>query len=1659
MSSTGQDEHALVERVFLRIGSAETDEQLQTALGKFLAPLLLKLNSSDETVRSKVLKLLAHIKTRLKSRNQIRLPLDALLTQFQDPEASPFITNFTILYIKLGFPRVEPEKQAELVPLLINCLEGRSVNHQDSILQLLTPALQHVKMPKTEAECRAKFQLAEKPVVKQLLLEYFMDLLLLPYNAHVSTVPPPSADGVDGVAGSNPQPLAVAPPPGLSSTALKRLTGDSPLMPEELEKAKLSIINFLGSGVVQEEEVVCHFVVASSDTRHSVATSADMEVKKITGSIDWNSSDILAKLCQIFQGTVIVKGKGTIKPEDRRSPVLPRIRLKIFPIFLKAREASNMFPASLQIVFDCLFGANPNAKLKSMAVQFVHHMCLNCDDAKFALMDAVLLNGMLKVIKETQEDPKLRSLAYVAVGKIARRSPHRLSKDIHIVQTFFDAICQEEGDTRLAVQEALSMMSDAFRNIDSTHMALMEALLLQNIDKEEYQARVVSVQYAARVFPSNHIPSRYVLMLAAGDIKDDVRGEAVKALRGNQVSEVGKQKEQNVLPDFVETISYVQEKAKQRKMSNHRYISGNTTLPFNPLAYSEMLLYLRMCLAQSAGVAVDWQLENLPEHAPVVGMRVRALLDQYPDQHGPIQEYVRMLQELLTVTASGEVMYCLLEIVAMVPDILAQKFVHHLDWLKGMLSSSRDDLKQYAAELYAIVSFHASSSESCFDDKVDSLLKSLHDKNPELCLGALLCLGYLVGLKMKYLKDAGQASEISSNPVLVKTTRTISNLLKENNVSLKTTACTALGEMGRNGPLPVDAGKDNSETSSSGNAAEQNTSETVSDESASPDEKKQKKEEKVNERIITKLSLVTTLVGMIKTSNEANKTKEKAAACLGDICVGDADFPHRRKAMGDLFNAIQSKQVELQFTIGQALVDMAMGPSSPRARYIWTTSKVEHQKKVTSMKDDVAWFLQELLSKYICHANPHLRQSACVWLLTLVRETGHHPAVQASLLDIQRGFMRMLSENDEITQDMASKGLGQIMEVCTPGQKDTLVSELVETLMTGKSTKTEVNADTTIFQSGSLGKAPDGGGLSTYKELCAIATDLNQPDLIYKFMHLANHNATWNARKGAAFGFSTIAAQAGEQLAPYMQQIVPRLYRYQFDPNPKIQQAMSGIWNALVQDNKKTVDTYLKQILDDLLKNLTSNQWRIRESSSLAVSDLLRGRVLDDIIEDIPQLWETCLRVRDDIKESVRTAADSACKTLSKVSVKICDVTNGKVGEKATRLVLPCLLQCSLNSTVSEVRTIGLSTILQISRQAGALLKPNIPVLVTALLEAVSGLEPNVINYLSLHMGTQANQDRLDNARIAQSKMSPMMETIKMSSKPKLSFDGVSVEGVFCNIDELGSKLLGAFLHGLGDRNATVRKSYATSIGHLVKVAKDSSVEKLIQKLSTWYLESEDSNAHHACCVTLHAMARHAPDILRRHAKEAMPLAFFAMHEKRENVEGGSGKRAEESSDWEDVWNEITPGTEAGIRLYLPEIVDLLSNCLQSQLWSVKAQAARAIATVADKLGGQLGPPHLAALLSAVTDGLSGRTWKGKEALLKALSTICTSCKDEILKGSSDSKQPSIEQIMSVILRECGKEQPVYKMAAMQCLGPVLELYELDHFRAVWDMTQSIVSQ
>ena len=71
-------------------------------------------------------------------------------------------------------------------------------------------------------------------------------------------------------------------------------------------------------------------------------------------------------------------------------------------------------------------------------------------------------------------------------------------------------------------------------------------------------------------------------------------------------------------------------------------------------------------------------------------------------------------------------------------------------------------------------------------------------------------------------------------------------------------------------------------------------------------------------------------------------------------------------------------------------------------------------------------------------------------------------------------------------------------------------------------------------------------------------------------------------------------------------------------------------------------------------------------------------------------------------------------------------------------------------------------------------------------------------------------------------------------------------------------------------------------------------------------------------------------------------------------------------------------GTEAGVRLYLTELVEITQKALDSQSWHMKAQGASAMSTIANKLSSNLGPPHLGMLLGALLKGLSGRTWTGK---------------------------------------------------------------------------------
>ena len=48
--------------------------------------------------------------------------------------------------------------------------------------------------------------------------------------------------------------------------------------------------------------------------------------------------------------------------------------------------------------------------------------------------------------------------------------------------------------------------------------------------------------------------------------------------------------------------------------------------------------------------------------------------------------------------------------------------------------------------------------------------------------------------------------------------------------------------------------------------------------------------------------------------------------------------------------------------------------------------------------------------------------------------------------------------------------------------------------------------------------------------------------------------------------------------------------------------------------------------------------------------------------------------------------------------------------------------------------------------------------------------------------------------------------------------------------------------------------------------------------------------------------------------------------------------------------------------------------------------------------------------------------------------------------------QPTVDEIVNVTLKECRKENIVYKMEAVQCTAAILHSYDIDHMKDIADI-------
>ncbi|XVE59843.1 hypothetical protein DITRI_Ditri05aG0079400 [Diplodiscus trichospermus] len=1595
----------LLDRMLTRLALCD-DSKLQALLCKLLPLTISSLSSSSQLVRNKVLEILSHVNKRVKHQPDISLPLQELWKMYMEANATPMVRNFCIVYIEMAFERAPLKEKENMAPMLLVNISKLPQQHQEILTRVATKVVGECHANHIDNEIAAKYKLVNDSEDRDLFLEFCL---------HTILYQPPAQGG-----GS---------PPGLSTAQANRVAGKVPLKGDVLLTRKLGILNVIEAMELSPELVYPLYVAASSDSQEPVVKRGEELIKRKASGANLDDPRLINKLFLLFTGTTSAENTAV---DSRVNPGNATLKVKLMAVFCRSITAANSFPSTLQCIFGCIYGTATTSRLKQLGMEFTVWVFKHSKLDQLKLMGPLILNGILKLLDGYSNSESVardtRTFSFQAIGLLAQRLPELFRDKIDMATRLFDALKVESQSLRFIIQEATNSLAAAYMGASAAILTELETLLLNNCQVEQSEVRFCAVRWATSVFDSQHCPSRFICMLGAADSRLDIREMALEGLfLGKAVGQVISQNLDHRYPKLGDMLEYI---LKQQPRLLDSYEMREQKLLFPSKMYVAMIKFLLKCFESE--LAQNNSLGRSSEFLSSVE-RMCLLLEHAMAYEGSVELHSTASKSLITIGSY-------------LPEMVSSHFASRISWLKQLLSHVDMDTRESVARLlgFASSSLPLATSSGIICQLIFSFSGT---KNRfEVQHGALCATGYVTA-------DCVSRSPSIPQELLQNTVKSLVDVVNSESATLASIAMQALGHIGLYAPLP---------------SLVRNSSSVG-----------------ILEVLNEKLSKLL--------SGDDTKAIQKIVVSIGHMCVKEISASHIKIALDLIFSLCRSKVEDILFAAGEALsflwggvpvtADVILKTNytslSMTSNFLMGDMKLSlpkyssDEKKVAS--EDCRIMVRDTITKKLfdtlLYSNrKEERCAGTVWLLSLTMYCGHHPTIQQIFPEIQEAFSHLLGEQNELTQELASQGMSIVYELGDASMKKNLVDALVTTLTGSGKRKRAIKLveDSEVFQEGTIGESVSGSKLSTYKELCNLANEMGQPDLIYKFMDLANYQASLNSKRGAAFGFAKIAKQAGDALQPHLRSLIPRLVRYQYDPDKNVQDAMAHIWKSLVADPKRTIDENLDYIFDDLLTQCGARLWRSREASCLALADIIQGRKFDQVGKHLKKIWLAAFRAMDDIKETVRNAGDKLCRAVTSLTIRLCDVslTEASDASQSMDIVLPFLLAEGILSKVDSIRKASIGVVMKLAKGAGIAVRPHLPDLVCCMLESLSSLEDQGLNYVELHAANVGIQmEKLENLRLSIAKGSPMWETLDLclnavDSKsleilvPRLSNlvrSGVGLNtrvGVATFINLLVQKvgvdirpytnMLSRLLFPVvkEERSTAAKRAFASALSFLLKYATPSQAQKLIE--DTAALHTGDRNAQISCAYLLRSYSSTASDVLSGYNTVVVPVIFISRFEDDKHV----------SSLFEELWEESTSGERITLQLYLGEIIPLLCENITSSSWASKGKAAQAICKLSEVLGDSLSSHHHV-LLKSLMKEIPGRLWEGKETLLHAMGALSTSCHEAI--SSEDPALPGT--ILSLVSSACTKKVKKYREAAFFCLEQVIKSFgNPDFFHLVFPM-------
>ncbi|XP_058196346.1 uncharacterized protein LOC131312529 isoform X1 [Rhododendron vialii] len=1595
----------LLDRMLTRLALCD-DSRLQNLLSKLLPLSISSLSSPSPSVRNKVIEILSHVNKRVKHQPDIGLPLSELWKLYMETQSTLMVKNFCIVYIEMAFERSNLEEKETMAPILVANISKLPSQHQEIILRITVKVFGDCHSTRISDEAAAKYRVMCGSPDSEIFLEFCLHSVL--YQL-------PSQSG--------------GCPPGLSVSQSNRVRGKDQLKSDVLLIRKLGILNVVEAMELAPEVVYPLYTAACADGQEAVVKRGEELIKKKASGVNLDDANLISRLFVLFNGSAELE---RIAPESRVIPGNPALRVRLMSVFCRSITAANSFPSTLQCIFGCIYGSGTTSRLKQMGMEFTVWVFKHARIDQLKLMGPVILNGIVKSLDNysaSESDAIARdtkSFAYQAIGLLAQRMPQLFKDKVDMAVRLFDALKSEAQFLQLIIQDATNSLAVAYKGAPTAVLMDLEALLLINSQVEQSEVRFCAVRWATSLFEMQHCPSRFICMLGAADSKLDVREMALEGLFPGK-GQRGAADDRNNLqyPKLGDMLDYIVSRMPSLLDSNEM---REAKLLFPSKTYMAMITFLLKCF--EADVELYRRGDGLVEYWPSVE-KMCSLLEHAMAYEGSVELHSNASKALITVGSHF-------------PEMIASRYATKISWLKQLLSHMDIDTRESVARLLGIAS--GALSISALPDLIGELISPVAGSQKlrfETQHGLLCALGYVAA-------DCMKRTHITSESLLQATVKCLVDVVNCETATIASVAMEALGHIGLRVPLPP------LHDSSSGES----------------------------------WAILTILHEKLSKllSGDDVKSIQKIVISLGHISVNESSSLDLNIILDLISSLCRSKVEDILFASGEAL-SFLWGGVPVTADVILKTNYTSLSMSSNFLMVDVSTSLsrnsstepetnegyrvmvrsaitRKLFDDLLYSSKKEERCAGTVWLLSLTMYCGQHPSIQQLLPDIQEAFTHLLGEQNELTQELASQGLSVVYEFGDASMKKSLVNALVGTLTGSGKRKRAVKLveDSEVFQEGSIGESASGGKLSTYKELCSLANEMGQPDLIYKFMDLANYQASLNSKRGAAFGFSKIAKQAGDALQPHLRLLIPRLVRYQYDPDKNVQDAMAHIWKSLVADSKRTIDEHLDIIIDDLLAQCGSRLWRSREASCLALADIIQGRKFDQVGKHLKKIWTAAFRAMDDVKETVRNSGDRLCSAITSLTLRLCDISLTETSEarQAMDVVLPLLLTEGIMSKVDNIRKASITMVMKLAKGAGIAIRPHLSDLVCCMLESLSSLEDQGLNYVELHAANVGIQtEKLENLRVSIAKSSPMWETLDrcidvvdtqslellvpclaqlvrsgvgLNTRVGIaSFIGLLVQKVAVDIKPFTSILLKLLFPVVKEEKSGLSKrAFANACAIVLKYAAISQAQKLIE--DTAALHTGDRNAQISCAMLMKSYSSVASDILSGYHAIIVPVIFVSRFEDDKSV----------SSLFAEFWEENMSSERITLQLYMGEIVVLICEGIMSSSWASKRKSALAISKLSQVLGESLSSHH-DALLKSLMKELPGRLWEGKDALLCALADLCTSCHEAI--SSSDPATPNA--ILSLTVSACSKKVKKYREAAFCCLEQVIKAFKNPDFFSV----------